>query len=144
MQAHVLLAEAEATHKAEEANRRGSTDIQSLLDQREERNALVRFICYIFSLLLKPGRKKAFHHLEVNTAGNNTWCSIRHVSSCRDKLQMYSEKVFCSFCKDTIAEQKMIVAQLPRKIWKVSLPLDRLSEMCKLIIIQVNKNSCMS
>ncbi|KAK5896082.1 hypothetical protein CgunFtcFv8_009719 [Champsocephalus gunnari] len=33
-------AEAEATHKAEEANRRGSTDIESLLD-REERNALV-------------------------------------------------------------------------------------------------------
>ncbi|XP_033987155.1 protein phosphatase 1 regulatory subunit 3A [Trematomus bernacchii] len=33
-------AEAEATHKAEEANRRGSTDIQSLLD-REERNTLV-------------------------------------------------------------------------------------------------------
>ncbi|KAJ4924696.1 hypothetical protein JOQ06_003648 [Pogonophryne albipinna] len=33
-------AEAEATHKAEEANRRGSTDIQSLLD-REELNTLV-------------------------------------------------------------------------------------------------------
>lgn len=68
---NLFLAGAEAAPKAEEANRKDSTDVQSLL-YREEQKPLVRFIYHLVegqTLVGVWGEKlKHQHHPEVNTA----------------------------------------------------------------------------